>query len=77
MENSSRQLATQSLLELSNVGNGTTYCESHSGTHTMTDLTMSDIAELTDQHCELMTLCEENANLKKEQSRSCKTMRKL
>ena len=64
LENSGRQSAAQSLLELSIVGNGTTYCEPHSGAHTMTDLTMSDMSELTVQHHELETLHEENANLK-------------
>ena len=41
-----KQETARSLLTLSEIGNGTTYCEPHSGIFTMTALTMKGLNEL-------------------------------
>ena len=43
LENKLRLDATHSLLELCDIGNGSTYCEPYSGVSCNTDLTMSNI----------------------------------
>lgn len=44
----SRVEAAQSLLELSEAGNGSSFCEPHTGVSVMTDLSMEDLKELED-----------------------------
>ena len=44
--NSERMSAARLLLELSQDGNGSTFCEPHTGTHTATSMSMCDIEEL-------------------------------
>ena len=46
MQNCDRLVAASSLLALSEDGNGSVYCEPHSGLCTSTTLTMADIAKL-------------------------------
>lgn len=46
MEMGNTQEAATLLLELSELGNGVTFCEPHSDVFSMTDLTMKDIKEL-------------------------------
>ena len=45
-EISDRQNAATSLLDHSDFGNGTAYCEPHTGLYTMTPLSMADIDKL-------------------------------
>ena len=49
----SKQETAQSLLELSDVGSDTAYCESHSCVCTMTDLAMTDLDKLEADHAKL------------------------
>ena len=45
-ENCDKLTAASSLLALSEDGNGSVYCEPHTGLHTLTALTMADIDKL-------------------------------
>ena len=62
-----KQEAARSLLTLSEIGNGTTYCEPHSGIFTMTALTMKELevdrAMLKDVQTLNLKLVEEKRNL--------------
>ena len=42
-ENSKRIAAAESLIDLAESGNGSDFCEPHSGTGTMTDISMADL----------------------------------
>ena len=46
VDNNDRMSAAQSLLEVSEVGNGSEFCEPHSASFTSTSLSMSDIEDL-------------------------------
>ena len=57
--------AAQSLLELSEDGNGSQFCEPHTGTFTSTDMSMNDIdvlegsvQKLQDENVKLLRECE-------------------
>ena len=61
IDNTDRLSAARSLLDLSNMGNGDQFCEPHTGTYTMTSLSMFDIKKL---ECDEQNLREENIQLK-------------
>ena len=54
--NCQKQEAANSLLSLSNFGNGITYCEPYTGTYTMTDLSMAEITVTVNEKEELESL---------------------
>ena len=54
--NCQKQEAANSLLSLSNFGNGITYCEPYTGTCTMTDLSMAEISVAMNEKEELESL---------------------
>ena len=76
VENCDRLVAASSLLALSGDGNGSAYCESHTGLHTLTALTMADIDKLERENDHLksenMQLRNECEWLKDENSRLAK-----
>ena len=63
VENCDRLAAASSLLALSEDGNGSAYCEPHTGLHTLTSLTMADIDKLERENDHLKS---ENMQLRKE-----------
>ena len=63
VENCDRLAAASSLLALSEDGNGSAYCEPHTGLHTLTALTMADIDKLERENDHLKS---ENMQLRKE-----------
>ena len=63
VENCDRLAAASSLLALSEDGNGSAYCEPHSGLHTTAALTMADIDKLERENDHLKS---ENIQLRKE-----------
>ncbi len=67
VESGDKQEAARSLLELSEVGNGLSYCEPHSGVFTMTDLTLKGLQESDEYQTklkdELHVVCKENKAL--------------
>ena len=62
-ENCSKLLAAESLLQLSVVGNGTTYCEPRTGTCSMTNLTMKDLEQAEAAQIVVEQLKNENEKL--------------
>ena len=58
--------AARSLLTLSEIGNGTTYCEPHSGIFTMTALTMKDLSEFEADRAKLKEIQKFNLKLVEE-----------
>ena len=71
-ESSNKQAAAASLLQLSQAGNGTDYCDPHTGTCSMTDLTMKDLQQAeTDKQNLLVQLQNEKETLLPE----CKALR--
>ena len=54
--NCQKQEAANSLLSMSNFGNGVTYCEPYTGTYTMTDLSMAEITVAINEEEELESL---------------------
>ena len=74
VEAGERLCAAQSLLDLSNMGNGTEYCEPHTGLHTMTTLSMADIKQLEEDKQKLVC---DNLELKEKYEQLLKDNRKL
>ena len=68
IENTNRQTDAESLLHLSTVGNDTEYCEPHTGTCAMTDMTIAELEEMeADRQKRLMCnqdMMKENEQLK-------------
>lgn len=54
-ENTARLEAAESLVQLCDEGNGEVYCEPHTGTASMTDLSMKDVDDLLAKQCELQS----------------------
>ncbi len=81
-ENTIREEVARTLLQLSDTGNGEEFCEPHTGTGTMTDMSTIDIEKSFTKQAELETLVQEykheNECLKAEQkklSELCNTMK--
>ena len=55
MENSARLEAAESLIQLFDEGNGEAYCEPHTGTASMTDLSMKAVEDLLAKQHDLQT----------------------